>query len=562
MNTAILGALVANPSVLVGKFFAEALPGAAIAYGVVWRVMRPKDGRKVPSPVLSHAGGVFASVTGGAIFRIIAIATFAGRSAFEPAADTGAAAFYIFLVPAVVAAGYIAWLKSQLSNQSKPRTRSNSGNDAYVGALAEIGESRLDKGVWARAFAEAGGDEPKAKALYIKARAESLKAAGVGSGWVHPATKSIGLYEAAIGEKSQAYYIAVFDRLDQGAYGLNPSWNWAAFLFAGYWALYRKLYGWFFACIAVVAMAGLLYRSHGSEAAALILFSVAWVAFAVFANAIYHLNVKAKISAAQKSISEPAKLVEYLSANGGVHAWVLPIVGSIPLIGIVLALALPAYNDYTKRRVTGNSPVQAPASQVDWSQFKPVQPEKTVPDADPSLVTPVSPEKPLPELDLSEFSAENQKRLKDQETIRRADTDFNNAYSALEHRAYGDAFNGFSSLARQGDARAQVNLGSMYYNGVGVAKSYAESAKWYRLSAAQGNSTAQSNLGAMYALGQGVRQNILLAHMWLNLSAAAGNLDAANVRDTATEKLMTPQQIALAQQMARDCQQRSFKGCD
>lgn len=52
--------------------------------------------------------------------------------------------------------------------------KSNAPNDAYAAAFAEIEEGRLDKGIWARAFAESGGDESKAKALYIKARAESI----------------------------------------------------------------------------------------------------------------------------------------------------------------------------------------------------------------------------------------------------------------------------------------------------------------------------------------------------------------------------------------------------
>lgn len=60
-----------------------------------------------------------------------------------------------------------------------PAAKLVAGNDAYAAALAEIEEHRLDKGTWARAFADSGGDESKAKALYIKARAESLIKADV-----------------------------------------------------------------------------------------------------------------------------------------------------------------------------------------------------------------------------------------------------------------------------------------------------------------------------------------------------------------------------------------------
>nr|WP_326527948.1 hypothetical protein [Rhodoferax sp.] len=50
-------------------------------------------------------------------------------------------------------------------------------NDAYAKALAEIEENRIDKGTWARCYALSDGDESKAKAAYIKARAGVLGAA-------------------------------------------------------------------------------------------------------------------------------------------------------------------------------------------------------------------------------------------------------------------------------------------------------------------------------------------------------------------------------------------------
>ena len=62
------------------------------------------------------------------------------------------------------------------------------GNDAYAGALAEIEEGRLDKGVWARAFSEAGGEDAKARALYIKARAGAMKGAEVWENTQPPAS--------------------------------------------------------------------------------------------------------------------------------------------------------------------------------------------------------------------------------------------------------------------------------------------------------------------------------------------------------------------------------------
>lgn len=65
--------------------------------------------------------------------------------------------------------------------------------------------------------------------------------------------KPMGLYEAAIGEKNQGYYVAKFEDFDRRGPGLHASWNWAAFFFMGAWALYRKMYVWFFAWWGLVS---------------------------------------------------------------------------------------------------------------------------------------------------------------------------------------------------------------------------------------------------------------------------------------------------------------------
>ena len=85
---------------------------------------------------------------------------------------------------------------------------------------------------------------------------------------------------------------------------------------------------------------------------------------------------------------------------------------------------------------------------------------------------------------------------------------------------YATALRILPSLAEQGNAAAQFNLGSMYAHGQGVTLDYREAVKWYRQGAEQGNATAQVFLGLMYGQGQGVVQEYLRAHMWLNLAAS------------------------------------------
>ena len=134
------------------------------------------------------------------------------------------------------------------------------------------------------------------------------------------------------------------------------------------------------------------------------------------------------------------------------------------------------------------------------------------------------------------------------------------AKAAYERGDYAQALKILKPLAAQGHASAQFNLGVMYDTGRGVTQDYKEAVKWWKLSAAQGYADAQFNLGIMYENGKGVIQDYASAHMWWNLASSAGDADGAKNRDIVA-KLMTPQQIEKAQDMARECEARNFNGC-
>ena len=100
----------------------------------------------------------------------------------------------------------------------------------------------------------------------------------------------------------------------------------------------------------------------------------------------------------------------------------------------------------------------------------------------------------------------------------------------------------------------------MFAKGIGVVQDYVEAVRWYRLAATQGHADAQTNLGFMYGNGRGVPMDVVRAHMWFNLAAAKGDADAVKNRDFAASK-MSPQQMAEAQKLARECRERNFNGC-
>lgn len=71
---------------------------------------------------------------------------------------------------------------------------------------------------------------------------------------------------------------------------------------------------------------------------------------------------------------------------------------------------------------------------------------------------------------------------------------------ALERHDYATALKGFRSLADEGNAEAQWQLGEMYGNGNGVSKDLGEALRWVRRAAEHGHAEAQFTLGALASL--------------------------------------------------------------
>ena len=138
--------------------------------------------------------------------------------------------------------------------------------------------------------------------------------------------------------------------------------------------------------------------------------------------------------------------------------------------------------------------------------------------------------------------------------------DYQKGYAAYKSGDYATALREWKPLAEQGDASAQYNLGVMYANGKGVPQDGKTALKSFTLSAEQGNAYAQYSLGYMYENGRGVIQDNIHAHMWYNIAASQGYKYATKNRDLLAKE-MTPSQIEKAQELARDCVRKKYKGC-
>ncbi len=153
---------------------------------------------------------------------------------------------------------------------------------------------------------------------------------------------------------------------------------------------------------------------------------------------------------------------------------------------------------------------------------------------------------------------------------------------------YKEAVKWYRLAAEQGIAEAQTELGFFHFTGKGVVQDYKEAVKWYRLAAVQGyaegqyrlglvvqddkekvkwyrlaaeqgHAGAQYNLGIMYDGGVGIVEDNVMAHMWINIAGKNG-ARSAEYRDFLT-KSMTTADISKAQQLARECVAKNYKGC-
>jgi len=187
-------------------------------------------------------------------------------------------------------------------------------------------------------------------------------------------TKTENLYESIIGERNRVYYLTKFEQFDQqGPGGLRAGWNWSAFLCTGGWALYRKMYIWFFAFLGIAFLSS-MFGKEGFIGWGALVFFLPQAAFAIFSNSLYYTSIKNKIVVAQLTIDDESKLLEHLRSIGGVHGWVfwtpviLPVTCIISILAaITMMLILTPDNNkenapYLQNNVSKKEPVPAPST--------------------------------------------------------------------------------------------------------------------------------------------------------------------------------------------------------
>jgi len=174
------------------------------------------------------------------------------------------------------------------------------------------------------------------------------------------------LLAAFVGPKNADYYLPKFERFESGSNA--ATWHWPAFFISSLWLLYRKMWGWAFlywialptGLTAITALIMALFPDPETGAAfgnavyygAYVL--IAFVALPMYANRLYYNHAQKKIQKIRENVPAPREQALEAARVGGTSSILIILIPvTIFVIGILAAIAIPAYQDYTIRAQVG-----------------------------------------------------------------------------------------------------------------------------------------------------------------------------------------------------------------
>lgn len=168
------------------------------------------------------------------------------------------------------------------------------------------------------------------------------------------------LLDAAIGPVNKSFYRPKFDRFAAGQGSV--SWNWPAFFITIFWMFYRRMYAyallvWFVLPIVLIIISGIIGGVTGDPGAYvgtyyLLYIIIGFIIIPMFANRLYYGHAMKKIARAKALTSDGEAQVREVyrtGGTGGAGIIVAVVFGGVFIIGILAAIAIPAYQDYTIR---------------------------------------------------------------------------------------------------------------------------------------------------------------------------------------------------------------------
>ena len=171
-------------------------------------------------------------------------------------------------------------------------------------------------------------------------------------------------WAAIIGDTNTHHYLTRFDRL---AHGDSGGWHWPAFFVTWYWMLYRKMWVpallYFFAPYIFFIATGVVMAAAPAVGGLLIVgwWAGTFIVPGLMANGWYYNHCKKKIRDVRARGGSKDQMLARMEAAGGtsnILVIILAVLGISMGIGILAAVALPAYQAYTfKAKVSEAVPV-------------------------------------------------------------------------------------------------------------------------------------------------------------------------------------------------------------
>ena len=167
------------------------------------------------------------------------------------------------------------------------------------------------------------------------------------------------LLDAYLGHKNADYYRRKFDQFESGEGSV--SWNWPSFLVTTVWLLYRKMWlwavgYWLLLPIALIVLSGILAAVTGDPGLATIFYYgmyilIGFILVPTFANKLYYNHAQKKLDKVRSTIPEGQQQALEAARVGGTSNVVVVVVPIflVAFIGILAAISIPAYQDYTIR---------------------------------------------------------------------------------------------------------------------------------------------------------------------------------------------------------------------
>ena len=184
-------------------------------------------------------------------------------------------------------------------------------------------------------------------------------------------------WAAFIGDSNTHYYLTRFDRVSRGDSG---GWHWPAFFITWYWMLYRKMWVpaliYFFAPYVFAMVVGAV--TAAVPALGGLLFLAWWLGMLIVpgfkANAWYYGHFEKKMRDVRARGGSKDQMLARLEAAGGtsnILVIIVAVLGIIMGIGILAAIALPAYQTYTvKAKVVEAMPIGAEVADAVGRQYE------------------------------------------------------------------------------------------------------------------------------------------------------------------------------------------------